>query len=71
MTKKFKRKILTAIHKFFVESLSDIDRVIFVKRYFFLQTTTEISNEIGKSKNYITVHLHRVRAQLKKYLAEK
>ena len=28
-----------------MESLSDIDRVIFVKRYFFLQTTTEISNE--------------------------
>ena len=55
----------------FIESLADIDRVIFVKRYYFLKEIPEIAMETGRSKNYVTVHLHRLRTRLKKYLSEK
>ena len=55
----------------FIESLADMDRVIFVKRYYFLKEIPEIAMETGRSKNYVTVHLHRLRTRLKKYLSEK
>lgn len=55
----------------YIEHLSEIEQVIFVKRYYFLKDISEIANDTGKSKNYITVHLHRIRTKLKKYLSKK
>ncbi len=45
--------------------------IIFIKRYWFLETIPEIADNTGKSKNYVTVHLHRSREKLKNYLKKK
>lgn len=55
----------------FLKELKETDRIIFIKRYWFLETITEIADNTGKSKNYITVHLHRSREKLKNYLKKK
>lgn len=55
----------------FLKELKQTDRIIFVKRYWLLETITEIANNTGKSKNYVTVHLHRSREKLKNYLKKK
>lgn len=55
----------------FLSSLKKQDQIIFVKRYWFLETIPEIAENTGKSRNYVTVHLHRIRERLKKYLYEK
>lgn len=55
----------------FLKELKETDRIIFIKRYWFLETIPEIADSTGKSKNYVTVHLHRCREKLKNYLKKK
>lgn len=45
-----------------------LDRLFFVKRYWFTESISEIANTYGKSDNYVRVHLHRTRERLKQYL---
>lgn len=52
----------------FLDRQKGIDRVIFVRRYWLGDSISEIASRYGKSNNYVTVHLHRVRAKLKQYL---
>ena len=52
----------------FLSKLRRQDQIIFVKRYWLLETIPEIAEDVGKSRNYVTVHLHRIRERLKKYL---
>lgn len=53
---------------FFLGKMKKKDRVIFVQRYWFCDSISEIAQKMGVSTNYVTVHLHRTREKLKKYL---
>lgn len=55
----------------FLPGLKKIDRIIFVKRYWFLESVSEIAESIGRNNNYVTVHLHRSRKKLENYLKQK
>ena len=52
----------------FLKKQKKIDRIIFVKKYWLLMDITEIAEEMGLSRNYVNVHLHRTRERLKKVL---
>ena len=59
---------LTGAINRFLEKLDSTDRVIFVERFWFCRECGEIARELGKSSNYVNVHLHRVKGKLKKFL---
>lgn len=44
------------------------DRVMFVRRYFFSDSITDIANLFGVSEHYVSVRLHRTKAELRKHL---
>ncbi len=52
----------------FLERQEKKDRIIFVERFWFCKECDEIAKDVGKSKNYVNVHLHRTKTRLKKYL---
>ncbi len=52
----------------FLEKQKKLDRIFFVRRYWFAESIYEIAASYGKSNNYVTVHLHRMRENLKRYL---
>lgn len=52
----------------FLSECKPIDRIIFIKRYWFFETVSGIADSVGKSKNYVTVHLHRTRKKLENHL---
>lgn len=54
----------------FLSDLKKIDRVIFVQRFWFCCEIGEIAASMGRSKNYVNVHLHRTKAKLKEYLIQ-
>lgn len=55
----------------FLSECKQVDRIIFIKRYYFFEPVASIADSVGKSKNYITVHLHRVRKKLENDLKTK
>lgn len=61
-------KELSALINRFLHKQKKIDRTIFIKRYWLLMDITEIAGEMGISRNYVNVHLHRTRERLKKVL---
>ena len=61
-------KELSAQINAFLEKLKEKDRIIFIQRYWFCDSAQEIAKKLGVSVNYVTVHLHRTRVKLKKYL---
>lgn len=52
----------------FLDTISKKDRLLFVRRYFFADSIKELSDKFSMSKNDVSVRLHRIRKQLKKYL---
>lgn len=54
----------------FLSRLKKGDRMIFLKRYWFLESVSDIAESMGRSNNYVTVHLHRSRKKLEAYLRE-
>lgn len=52
----------------FLSRQKKLDRVFFVRRYWFMESISEIATTYGKSDNYVRVHLHRTREKLKQYL---
>lgn len=61
---------LTVLINDFVSSLSSDDRVMFVKRYWFIQSLSEISEEFGIKEHNASVRLSRIRHKLSNYLKE-
>ena len=55
----------------FLGSLSEEKRRIFVKRYWYEESITEIAQDMGRSLSYVKVTLHRSRKALKTYLQRK
>lgn len=54
----------------FLEALTEKDRVIFVRRYWFADSCQEIGKRVGISENNVTVRLTRIRRKMKNFFAE-
>ena len=52
----------------FLRSLPTKDRRIFVQRYWYAYSVKTIADHIGRDENYVSVKLHRLRAEFKKHL---
>ena len=63
-------KELTAALERFLDTLSEENRGIFLRRYWFADKCADIGRRVGLSEKAVTVRLTRLRKQLKKYLAE-
>jgi len=54
----------------FLDGLSDRDRKIFIRRYFFCDDVKSISKRLGVTETNVTTILNRTRNNLKKYLSD-
>ena len=52
----------------FLEGLSKETRLIFLRRYLYLDTTAEIAARYGISESKVKTQLHRTRAKLRSHL---
>ena len=52
----------------FLRMLDGETRVIFIRRYFYCESVTELSRRFGLSENVISVRLYRTKERLKKHL---
>ena len=64
-------KELAAVIKQFLDSLSVENRVIFLRRYWFLDSYREIARRVGLTEKTVSVRLVRIRQKLKALLEEK
>ena len=64
-------KELTALFEEFLQKAGDLDRAIFIRRYWFSQSASEIGKYLGKSSHYISVRLSRIKNDFKKFLLQK
>ena len=64
-------KELARIIERFLDSLSEENNVIFVRRYWFMDSYAEIAKRVGLSEKNVSVRLTRIRQQLKEYLMER
>ena len=64
------RKELRRVLEAFLESLSKENRLIFLRRYLYVDTVAEIAARYGISESKVKVQLHRTRAKLYTYLAK-
>ena len=55
----------------FLGTLSDEKCAFFVRRYWYAETITNIAKRYGKSENYVSVSLNRIRKKLHDYLIER
>lgn len=62
-------ELKTAINRFLAK-LSERDRGVFLRRYFFVESADEIAARFGLRVNHVDIILFRVRKKLKKYLTE-
>lgn len=64
-------KLLSELIDGFLRTRSDIDQLIFVRRYFYLDTGREIAKLSGLSHGAVRTRLSRMKADLKNYLVER
>ena len=64
------RKELESAIQTFCKAISPQERVVFLKRYYFLSTVPEIAKEMGFSQPKVKSILHRCREKLKTQLAK-
>lgn len=54
----------------FLDTLSERDRIVFVRRYYFLEDIAEIGDVFDLKENFVRTVLARTRKKLKKYIKE-
>lgn len=64
------RELALIVEKF-LDTLNDENAVIFLRRYWFSDTYTEIAERIGISEKSVSMRLVRIRKQMKQYLLER
>lgn len=64
-------KELARLIEGFLDTLTTENRVIFMRRYWFCDTYTQIAARVGLTEKTVSVRLTRIRRQLKNYLTEK
>jgi len=62
---------LARIIESFLDTLSDENSVIFMRRYWFSDTYAEIAKRAGVSEKNVSVRLTRIRRQRRAYLTER
>lgn len=68
--KQVEDKFIVDVINSFIDSLEREKRVIFVKRYWYMKQTADISKEMGISESKVKTTLFRLRKQLKAYLEQ-
>ena len=63
-------KELTDLLNIFLEKQNTVDRIIFVRRYYFGDSIADISEKVKMTENNISVKLNRMRKKLKNHLQE-
>lgn len=66
--KKAEQKEISEAISDFLRGMDAETRILFIRRYFYLESVTELSKRYGISENRISVKLFRTRAKLHKYL---
>lgn len=64
------RERLSGIVSAFVRKLSERNAGVFLERYYYLKTTSEISSEYGINENHVRSILSKTRKKLKKHVRE-
>lgn len=64
----FDEKILVETINSWLKTIDDLSKMIFIRRYFYAESISEISKYTGYSKTNITTKLHRLRNELKNVL---
>lgn len=64
------RELAAAIDGF-LSTLSREQRSLFLRRYWYYDSVTELAKRFGMSTNRVSVTLHRIREKLKAYLTER
>ena len=68
--RKLEGEELGKILNLFLESLSYESRVIFLRRYWYLDTVAEIADGLGITQSKVKTQLHRTRGKLHAFLAK-
>ncbi len=55
----------------YLQSIGELDRAIFIRRFCLSQSVADIAKYFGKTSHYISVRLSRTKNELKKYLIQK
>ena len=64
-------KELTLIIEDFLDTLTEENRVIFLRRYWFSDTYSDIAQYVGITEKNVSVRLTRIRKLLRKHLFER
>lgn len=64
------QKLLEQMIRDFLQTVSPKERAIFVRRYFFLESTKQIARNHGLRESNVLMILSRTRSKLKKYLTQ-
>lgn len=64
------RKEIIRLLNTFLTELSEENRLLFLRRYWYCETVGEIAQRYGYRENAVYTRLHRIRAQLNAYLAK-
>ena len=64
-------KALTRIIEGFLDTLSVENRVIFLRRYWFSDTYSDIAQRVGLTEKNVSVRLTRTRSKMREYLLER
>lgn len=64
-------KELIQIIEDFLDTLSQENRVIFLQRYWFSDTYSDIAKKVGISEKSVSVRLTRIRKKMREYLVER
>ncbi|MBR3768189.1 MAG: sigma-70 family RNA polymerase sigma factor [Clostridia bacterium] len=68
ITRKLLSDEITSLLNSFLESQNRVNRIIFVRRYYFSDSVTEISERVKLTENNVSVRLNRMRKILKNHL---
>ncbi len=68
---EFEAKELSGIIDDFIETLGEVNRMIFVRRYWYLDSIPELSKRAGLREGAVRTRLSRIRSALKKFLEKK
>lgn len=69
--KQIIQKELAAEIERFMASLKQTDRVIFMRRYYFMDAYADIAADVGITEKNVSVRLTRIRTRLRDYLKQK
>ena len=65
-----RKELIKAIDTF-LSTLSTKKRVVFIRRYWYFDSVSDIATQLGMTENYVSVTLNRLRFKLRNYLLER